>query len=158
MTATTEQERSGGMPVPILVMMAFLLVAGTVGIFFYERAKGRAPEVPVLTPEAAAYLSNLQLGDVEMRGAENYLHQTVTTITGKITNNGPRTVRLVEVHFVFRDPYGRILSRDRVAIVGRKTGPVATGQTRPFELTFDNAPPGWNQAMPDLVISQIRFE
>jgi len=35
---------------------------------------------------------------------------------------------------------------------------VKPGETKPFRLAFDNAPQGWNQAMPDLVIAQIQFE
>ena len=148
----------GGFPVPILVTFGLLLVAGTAGYFVYEKSRNRPPDVPVLTPEAAAYLPHLQLSDVEMKAAESFLRQTVTSISGKITNSGPRTLRLAEIHCIFRNPYGQVVLRERVAIVGRKTGPVSTGQTRSFQLTFDNIPESWNQAMPDLVISQIQFQ
>ncbi len=63
----------------------------------------------------------------------------------------------MEIHCLFRDRYGQVVLRERVAIVGRRTGPAAPGQTRNFQLTFDNIPESWNQAMPDLVISQIQF-
>lgn len=150
--------RSSGLPVPVLVTIAVAMAASTGGFFFLQNRRSRPAKPPVLTSEAAAYLAHLQLTDVDMELAENYLKQTVTTITGKITNKGPRTLRLVEVNCVFRDLDGRIALRQPVAIVGRKTGPVATGQTRPFELAFDNIPAGWNQALPDLVISQILFQ
>ena len=153
-----QKHPSAGLPVPILVVGALVLVACTAGFFFIRQARNRPPDVPVLTQEAAAYLRNLQLEDVDMKAAENYLKQTAATITGKITNNGARTVRLVEINCVFRDPTGRALLRERTAIIGRKTGPAAPGQTRSFELTFDNIPQGWNQVMPDLVISQIMFQ
>jgi len=145
-------------PVPVLVAGALLLICGTIAFFWYRQAQNRPREVPVLTREAAQYLPNLQLEDVQMSAAENYLNQTATTITGKITNTGPRTLRLVEVNCVFKDAAGQPVLRERVAIVGRKTGPVPSGQTRSFELSFDNIPASWNQAMPDLVISQILFQ
>ncbi len=145
------------MPLPLLVILVLLAAAGTVGYFLYQRAKDRPRDVPVLTQEAAAYLPHLQLSDVDMKAAENYLGHTVMNITGKITNQGPRTLRLVEVVCVFRDYAGQVAARERVAVVGRKTGPVAPGQTREFELSFDNVPAGWNQALPDLVIAQIQF-
>lgn len=134
------------------------MVGVTVGFFWYRQAQNRPRDVPVLTQEAAAYLRHLQLDEVEMKLAENYLKQTATTITGKITNNGPGTVRLVEINCVFRDHSGQAVLRERTAIVGRKTGPVPSNQTRTFELTFDNIPQSWNQLMPDLVISQIVFQ
>ena len=153
-----EKDTSPGLPLPILIAVALVLVGVTVGFFWYRQAQNRPREVPILTKEAAAYLPNLQLEDVERTAAENYLQQTATTITGKLTNNGPRAVRLVEVNCMFRDHAGQVVSRERTAIIGRKTGAVASGQTRSFELTFDNIPPSWNQMMPDLVISQIVFQ
>jgi len=153
-----EKEHSGGLPVPVLVTVGLLLLAGTVSYFLLERGRSRSPETPVLTQEAADYLPNLQLSDVDMKATENYLEQTATTIVGNITNNGPRTLRLVEVHCVFRDPNGSMVLRERVSVVGRKTGSVAPGQTRAFEMNFDNIPANWNQVMPSLVISQIHFE
>jgi len=145
-------------PLPIVVALGLVLVTATGGYFLYNRSPDRPPDVAVLTQEAAAYLPNLQLAEVEMRAAENYLKQTVTTISGQITNAGPRTVRLVEIQCVFQDPYGQVVRRERVAVVGRRTGPVASGQTRPFRLAFDNIPESWNQALPALVIVQIQFE
>lgn len=149
---------AGSLPLPVLAMVILLLAGGTIGYFLYQRSKDRPRDVPVLTQEAAAYLPNLQLSDVDMKAAENYLGHTVMNITGKITNSGPRTLRLVEIHCVFRDHAGQITARERVAVVGRRTGPVPTGQTRAFELSFDQVPPAWNQALPDLVISQIQFQ
>jgi hypothetical protein len=151
-------ERSGGVPLPVLLVVLLLAVGGTVGYFYYQKAQQRPRDVPVLTQEAAAYLPHLQLSEVDMKAAENYLGHTVMNITGKITNTGPRTLKLVEINCVFRDYAGQIVARERVAIVGRRTGPVATGQTRPFELSFDNVHAAWNHALPDLVISQIQFE
>jgi len=145
-------------PVPVIVAGALLLVISTAVFFWYRQRQQAQPDVPILTKEAAAYLPNLQLADVEMHAAENYLNQTTTSISGKITNAGPRTLRLVEINCVFRDQIGQTVLRERVAIVGRKTGPVSTGQTRPFELNFDNIPVSWNQQLPDLVISQILFQ
>ncbi len=146
------------LPVSMVVAGAVVLALGAAGGILYRSYQRPAPAKPSLTPEAAAYLEHLQLSEVDMQAAENYLKHTVTTITGKITNHGPRTVRLVEIHCVFRNLSGQIILREPTAIIGRKTGPAPSGQTRAFQLNFDNIPAGWNQAMPDLVISQIQFE
>ena len=156
--ASEPAQEGSGIPVAVFVAAAVVLAGGTAGYFLYQRAAGRTPHAPVLTQEAADYLPNLKLSDVEMKAAQSYLRQTVTAISGKVTNHGPRAVRLVEVHCVFRDVYGRIVLRERVSIVGRRTGAAPSGQTRAFQLTFDNIPESWNRAMPDLVISQIQFE
>ncbi len=153
-----QKHATPGVPVPVLVAGAMILVVATVGFFWNRVIQRRPPLVPVLTREAAAYLGSLDLSEVDMKAAENYLKQTATTITGKITNKGDRTLRLVEINCVFHDYNGPVILRERKAIVGRRTGSVPPGQTRAFELTFDNIPQGWNQQLPDLVISQILFE
>ena len=149
---------SGSLPLPVLVVVLLLAVGATGGYFLYQKSRDRARDVPVLTPEATAYLQHLQLADVDMNAAENYLGHTIMNITGKLTNNGPRVLRLVEINCMFRDYSGQVVSRERVAIVGRKTGPIPPGQTRSFDLAFDNVPAAWNQVLPDLVISQIHFQ
>jgi hypothetical protein len=143
---------------PVQAVAILLAVGATGGYFLYQKTKDRGRDVPVLTQEATAYLQHLQLADVDMQAAENYLGHTVMNITGKLTNNGPRVLQLVEINCMFRDYSGQVISRERVAIVGRKTGPIPTGQTRAFELAFDNVPAAWNQTLPDLVISQIHFQ
>jgi len=156
--AVSPSSERTGLNVAILVAGGLLVAASAGGYLLLRRSQNRPRDVPVLTREAADYLSHLKLSAVEMKAAETYLRQTVTTIGGQITNTGPRAIRMAEIHCVFRDFYGRVVLRERVAIIGRKTGPAASGQTRPFQLTFDNIPEAWNQAVPDLVISQILFQ
>jgi hypothetical protein len=85
------------------------------------------------------------------------MKQAVVEIVGKVTNSGPRTVKVVEINCVFRDAYGQVVLRERVAIVGNRTGPLAPGEQKRFRLAFDNIPESWNQGLPDLVIAQIIF-
>jgi hypothetical protein len=113
---------------------------------------------PVLTAEAKQYVRNLQLSDVEMKAAESYMKQQVVEILGKIANHGSRTLNLVEINCVFYDAYGQVVLRERVAVVGRRTGSLAPGSTKSFRLAFDNIPESWNQALPQLVIAQIVFD
>ena len=48
--------------------------------------------------------------------------------------------------------------RERVAIVGRRTGTLSPADKKGFRLAFDSIPESWNQTMPDLVIAGIVFE
>jgi hypothetical protein len=147
----------GGIPVPVLVLLIFLVVGGAVGYLLVSRSGESVQPTVALTTEAADYLQHLQLSEVKMEGAENFLAQTALTISGRITNNGPRTVNLIQINCVFRDFNGQLLHREPATIVGRRTGPVGPGETRQFELYFDNLPNNWNQDMPDLLIAQIQF-
>jgi hypothetical protein len=144
-------------PVLLIVVLAALALGGGVFWWMDYKARQQVSQGPVLTPEARAYLKNLQLSEVQMQAAESYLKQAVVEISGKISNKGDRVVKLVEINCVFRDAYGQVVLRERMAIVGRKTGDLAPADTKGFRLAFDSIPDSWNKQMPDLVIAQIQF-
>jgi hypothetical protein len=142
----------------------FLLIgAAAVGVavwFFYLRKPPEPPKAPVLTPEARQYVreGRLQLSEVAMGAKESFAGATVVEITGKITNAGERPLKLVEINCVFQDVSGLVVFRERVPIVGTRTGGLGAGETKDFRLAFDSLPGSWNQALPQLVIAQIVFE
>ena len=99
---------------------------------------------------------NLALSDVSMKASENFMRQRVVEIEGKISNNGPRPLRSIDVYCLFYGVDGRELYRERVPIVPAGA-PLKPNQGRAFRLPFDSLPDGWNQAMPKMVIAQIAF-
>jgi hypothetical protein len=152
-SARTERRPMLGLPVYIVAAVA--LIGG--GVFYYlDRSSRPAPELP-LTPEARAYVKNLQLSDVGMQANESYFKQVVVEIEGKITNAGDRKLDLVEIYCVFSDSYGQLVLRKRVPIVGGRMGGLGPGETKSFRLPFDELPDSWNHAMPQLVIAGVKF-
>jgi hypothetical protein len=151
--------RAAGNKLPLAYTLSgALVVVVLLATVLYLRKPG--PEVPQngpASPEARAYVSNLVLSDVSMKASENFMKQHVVEIEGKITNNGPRPVRAVEVYCLFRGVDGHEIYRERTPLVRAKAAPVNPKETRPFRLAFDSLPDGWNQAMPTLVIAQITF-
>jgi hypothetical protein len=75
-----------------------------------------------------------------MQAKRSYLKQAVVEIEGKIGNNGDRALKLVEINCVFRDAYGQVVLRERVAIAGRKTGDLRPGETKSFRLASTASP------------------
>ena len=140
----------------VMAVVAVLIIGGAVAYLTFG-PKPAPPPPPVLTQEAKDYLDYLKLSDVGLQAAESYINSSLVEILGKIGNTGNRGVKLVQVNCVFKNVYGQPIRRELVTIAG-KTGPLRPGETKPFRLAFDNPPPGWNQAMPDLVIAQIQFE
>lgn len=149
-----EKRKLNRLPV-ILAVISLLLVGGLVAWLEFG-PKPVVREAP-LTEEAKAYIRNLALSDVTMSAKLNYFSQKAVEIQGKITNNGDRTLNVVEVTCVFRDYANQVVARERVAIVSRRMGGLKPGETKPFRLPFDNAPENWNQQMPQLVIASIEF-
>jgi hypothetical protein len=146
---------AGSNPVFYVIGVVVLLGAGVWGYTQYADRHSNS-DLP-LTPEAKAYTRNLQLSDVEMKASENYMQQTVVEIGGKIANVGDRPLDTVEIYCVFRDSYGQLVLRRRLAIVSGRMGGLKPGETKSFRLPFDDLPQSWNQAMPQLVIAGVKF-
>ena len=144
------------MGLPLYIGAAILVIGGAV--FAYMRVESRKPAADLeLTPEAKAYVRNLQLSDVTMQANQSLFNQVVVEIQGKIANAGDRRVDLLEIYCVFHDAYGQTVLRKRVPIVTPKLGGLNPGETKGFRLPFDELPESWNHAMPTLVIAGIKF-
>ena len=146
---------AGSHPLYYVAAVVALLAAAGWGYMRYLDWHGTG-DIP-LTAEAKAYTRNLQLSDVEMKASENYFQQAVVEIEGKIANTGDRPLDTVEIYCVFRDPYGQLVLRRRLAIVSPRMGGLKPGETKSFRLPFDDLPASWNQAMPQLVIAGVKF-
>jgi hypothetical protein len=144
-------------PASIVIALALILILGAFGWLTFGPPPPPPPP-PVLTAEAKAYIGNLQFSNVHIQAAESMVNQRLVEILGDISNKGDRKVKLAEVTCIFRDYSGKELQRERVAIIGQTTGPLAPGGTKAFRLPFDDLADGWNQSYPTFVIAQIRFE
>ena len=136
----------------IYILSAVLVLGGLVA--WYMNRPVPTATTPPLTPDAKAYVRNLQLSDVTMRATESYVKQMVTEIEGKITNGGNRPLKQVDLYCIFYNGYGEVVLRQRVPIV---KGLIKPGETRQFRLPFDEIPGSWNNQMPQLVIAGIEF-
>ena len=148
-------------PITFVFGIGMLLILGIVGWLTFGPKPAPPPE-PVLTPEARQYLPSLGLENVHMQAAESYANQRVIEILGDIANHGDRKVKQALVTCRFYDGGGKEIARENAYIVGDGAaggvGPLAPGGTKPFRLAFDTIPDTWTQALPTLVIREIRFE
>ena len=60
-----------------------------------------------------------------MKAAENFMKQQVVEIDGKISNNGNRRIRSVDVYCMFYSVDGKEVHRERVPIVHSQGNPLA---------------------------------
>jgi hypothetical protein len=145
---------------PIVVgVAAVLVVIGLIAWFMRGQPKAAAGPPP--------YAANLKLSDLKMSQAQNFVGATVTYIEGTITNTGNKTVTHVVVRVVFQDSTGQVAQIEEVPLhVVQATGPyldavdlgaspLPPGQGKPFRLTFEHVSAEWNQAYPQLTITEI---
>ena len=144
-------------PIGFVFGIGAVLILGIAGYLTFGPKPAPPPE-PVLTAEAKQYLPNLGLENVHMQAAESYSNQRVIEILGDIGNHGNRVVKQALVTCVFYDWNRHVVAKENDYIVGGTAGALAPGGTRPFRLAFDTIPDTWTQALPTLVIREIKFE
>jgi hypothetical protein len=142
--------------VPIIIGAVTLLLLIAAMVYLSHSQKQPPPETGA-SAEAKAYVRNLDLSDVRMQAAENFMQQRIVEVVGNISNKGNRALNEVDVYCLFYSPSGQLVHRERVPIVRGKGKPLYPGETRQFRLPFDSLPENWNQAMPNLVVAGIEF-
>ena len=146
--------------IPLLpILMAAVVIVALVGVGIYLTRPVRKAAEGAASQEAKNYLANLALSDVSMQASENLVNQKVVEVLGNIANNGPREVKSIDVYCLFYGLDGHEIHRERLRIVGGvdTAGSLKPGATKAFRMPFDTLPDGWNQALPKMVIAQIKF-
>ncbi len=145
---------------PILIGVALVVVVVGV-IVLLTRAAPKGPAAP------PPYAGNIKLSDVKMSAAENFVGASVTYIDGNVTNAGDKSVIRIIVHVVFKNSMDQVAQVEDVPLrvmqtngpypdaVDLLTSPLTPGQSKPFRLTFEHISADWNQAYPELQISDV---
>jgi hypothetical protein len=158
-SATTEGRDSSRRTIAIAVAIV-LAVAVIVAVLLRTEPKA-APGPP------PAYAAKLQISDLKMSAAENFIGATVSYVDGKVTNAGDKTVTHAVVEVVFKDDLEQVVQRETVPLRALKTGgpypeavdlsasPLAPGQSQPFRLTFESISAQWNRQYPEIKVIDV---
>jgi len=155
----TEMERDSNLRPILFGVVLVVLVVGVIALLTRGSSKGATTPHP--------YAANLKLSDLKMSAAENFVGASVTYIDGTVTNAGDKTVTHAIVHVAFRNSLGEVAQAEDVPLhvlqtsgpypdaVDLNLSPLAAGQGRPFRLTFEHISSDWNQAYPDLQVTDV---
>ena len=144
----------------IAMAVAAVVVIAIVGSFLLRgKPKGASGPPP--------YAASLQLSDLKMSAAENFVGATVSYVDGTVTNAGNKTVTHIVVHVIFNDDMGQLAQREDIPMQVLKTdGPypeavdfsvstLGPGQSKLFRLTFEGISAQWNRQYPEIQISDV---
>jgi hypothetical protein len=157
-----ERQRDSNL-LPILLGVAFVVVV-VAGIVLLSHSSPKKPIPP------NPYAAKLNLSDLKMSAAENFVGARITYIDGIVTNTGDKTVTRAAVHVAFRNSLGEVAQAEDVALYILKTGgpypdavdlnlsPLVPGQGELFRLTFDHISNDWNRAYPDLQVTDVSLK
>ena len=122
-------------------------------------------EQPRTVPGPPPYAAKLKFSDLKMSQAQNFVGASVTYVDGTLTNAGDKTLTHAVVRVTFKDLYGQVAQIENIPIKVLQTGgpypdtvdlaasPLTVGQSKPFRLIFEHISEQWNQAYPDLQIT-----
>jgi hypothetical protein len=147
-------------------------VAAVVIALIIASVRGRnelqKPVNPNQPSPAAAYAANLPLSDIKMSQADIGTGGQIYYITGKVTNNGDKTVSGALVELVFRNGMGQLVQRENeplrivvatepaldVADLARV--PMKPGQSREFQIPVEHISQQWDGQYPTLTIVRVQ--
>jgi hypothetical protein len=142
--------------------LGVVLIVAVVGIIAWF---SRTPTKTVTAPPP--YVANLKFSDLKMSTAQNFVGATVTYIDGTITNTGSQTVTHAAIHVIFKDSMNQTTQLEDAPLRVLQSGgpyldtldlnqsPLAPAQAKPFRLTFEHVSAEWNQAYPNLSVTDV---
>lgn len=155
----SEKERDSNLRPILLGVALVIIVVGAIALLTRGNPRGASAPHP--------YAANLKLSDLKMSAAENFVGASVTYIDGNVTNSGDKTVTHAIVHVAFKNSLGEVAQAEDVPLhvlqtngpypdaVDLSLSPLAPGQSKPFRLTFEHISSDWNQAYPDLQVTDV---
>ena len=162
----SRQAARSALPAVLFAILVAILLIGAV-LYYMPRAPKRttsptAAQVPVQPDVNQLQFSNLQISLAPTGGAMN--------LDGQVMNSGSRPVLSAIAELSFRDSNGKLISNVRQPLVGMTqsgnslkednfgTDPLKPNQSRPFRITVDQVPAGWNHQTPEMRIVTVSSE
>lgn len=150
------REGKSGFPTAFVLGLGvvLLLAAGLLLVTHSARRTppGRASHLP-FGPAEQAYAANVRIENMALSESSNLLNQKFTYVSGALVNAGPRTLAALEITIEFFDPFNQLILRETHRVVTREGQPLAPGQSRTFQITFEHIPVQWNQQNPDVHVT-----
>lgn len=109
--------------------------------------------------EEQNYAANIHFQEVEFSQSSNMLNQEFTYATGKISNDGNRALRALELTVEFHDQFNQVVLRETQRPVDLAAPPLPPGQQRDFQITIEqHIPSTWNQQYPSIRVTGLALE
>jgi hypothetical protein len=112
---------------------------------------------PPFGPGERAYASKIEIQNVALSRAANFLNQEVTILTGELLNTGERSIREAELTVEFYDEMNQIALRESHLVLNSGSPPLAPGERRSFEVSFEHIPTSWNMQQPAVRVTGLLF-
>jgi len=142
------------------LVVVFVVVAGFVLLTRSTVPHKSAAELKLpFGTEEQSYAANIHLLGVDYSQSENLLNQEFTYATGKVSNDGNRAIRALELTVEFHDQFNQVVLRESQRVIDQTAAPLPPGQQRDFQVTIQqHIPSTWNQQYPSIRVSGLLLQ
>ncbi|MGO9640936.1 MAG: FxLYD domain-containing protein [Candidatus Acidiferrales bacterium] len=152
------EENKRQLPVAFLLglFIVGLLVTGAVLYMMHagSSSNGKPKPLPMRAQEQA-YTANIHFADPKISRAANFLNQEVTFIFGTVENDGPRSIRQIEITLEFHDLLGQVVQRETERLIPPEAGALGPGQQRDFQISYEHISEMWNVQYPSIRVTGL---
>ena len=152
-----------GSPVAVAIAAAAILVVAAAAWFLMQPPKSRKAAATMNTanlkmnPAEQDYARKIEVANLALSRAENFLHQEVTILNGEVYNGGSEPVSGLRLTTEFSDDMNQIVLRETRDVLGTPESPLRAGERRAFEISFEHVPYSWNMQKPVVRVAYLQF-
>jgi len=151
-------------PLPLNILLGALVVIAIALAFWFafKSPQGSSSRntlsnmsVP-MSPSEQAYAKSIQIENIALSRAENFIHQEVTILNADAVNAGPLNVAGLGVTVEFFDDLHQVVLRESRSVLA-SPATLAPGQRRSFTVSFDRVPASWNLQQPSVRVTYLQL-
>ncbi len=150
---------------PIIIgLVLVVVVVAAIAILGRNRSQSTAAPNP--------YAGNLQVSDMKLSQADNFVGASVTYLDFKLTNTGTQTLVGGRVEATFHNTMGQVVQKEvlplRVLVSNQLGGypdlvdlsmaNIGPGASKTIRVSLEHVSSDWNQAAPDLQFVDLRLK
>jgi hypothetical protein len=124
------------------------------------------------TQKVDPYVSKLQITNAKVSAAENYVGGTVTYLDADITNTGDKTLAGADMNLVFKNTMNEIVQKEVLPLhvlvenqmggypdlVDMSRSPITPGHTKSVRMTLEHISTDWDQAPPQMELTNLKLQ
>jgi hypothetical protein len=148
----------------IIGLVAVIVVVGIIVVITHNTG----PKSQLVNP----YVSKLQITNAKVSAAENYVGGTVTYLDADITNSGDKTLVGADMNLVFKNTMNQIVQKEILPLhvlvenqmggypdlVDMSRSPITPGHTKTVRMTLEHISADWDQASPQMELTNLKLQ
>ena len=158
-----QEESRNWVPMIVGLVLVVLVVAGIAIV-----GRNSANNANAADP----YANKLQMGDIKLSAADNFVGATVTYMDFTLTNTGDKTLAGGQVEAQFKNTMGEVVQKETLPLnvltqnqlggypdlTSLSMSPIGPGQSKMIRLTLEHVSSDWNQSYPDIRFLNLRLK